>query len=82
MATDQQAEIELNDGEIIATADEHDMQLRDPSNVSEDEDDTLDPSDPGHDVSEAEAYAELVNRVLLHDFYNNTDFDITIISSN
>jgi hypothetical protein len=66
LATDQQAEIELNDSEIVAAADEHNMQLRDPTNFSEDEDDMDDVSDPGHDVSEAEAYAELVNHVLLH----------------
>ncbi|KIM76381.1 hypothetical protein PILCRDRAFT_12814 [Piloderma croceum F 1598] len=50
LATDQQAEIELNDGKVVAAADEHDMQLRDSTNFSEDEDDTSDASDSGHDV--------------------------------
>jgi hypothetical protein len=83
LATDQQAEIESDDSEIVAAADGHDMQLRDPTIFSENEDenDTNDPSDPGHDVSEAEAYAELVNHVLLHNFYN-TGFDVIMISSN
>jgi hypothetical protein len=75
LATDQQAEIESNDNGLVAAGDDHDMQPRDPPSYSEDEDDTNELSGSGHDVSEAEAYAELVNPFQLHDLCNAELFD-------
>jgi hypothetical protein len=55
LATDQQAEI---DSEVVLALDDEIVQWRDPTSVSEDEDDM---GEMSHDVLEQEAYSELVS---------------------
>jgi hypothetical protein len=77
LAKDQQAEIESNDDGLVISEDDHDMQLREPICFSEDDDAMDEVSDSGHDVLEAEAYAELVSRFNTHMCYR---FDATASS--